>query len=1089
MSHIQNTTSGKKRNLDTKTLIIRLLQLFLLIVITVFFLGAGMAFGFVAAILKDQPVLSYKDIKKTLEEMNSYTSFAYFRDGTPIGKLPIEGDRRYVSLDKISPYVIDALIATEDKNFYQHIGVSFRGTGRAIVQLLTRSEEQTGGSTITQQLVKQTLLEESYRQEISGKVKGNELRQLQYRRKINEILLALRVERFLSKQQILEYYLNQMYFGRPQGGGNLYGIEAAARGYFGVHANELNLAQAAYLVGLLQGPANYLPYGDTEEAGLKRMKTVLMRMKQDGKIDETEYETALQFDLIGSIKEAKSTDSAYRDYPFLMFEIIDRSAEQLVQQDLKVQGIDIQDVGQEAYQKLYNELLEKKKRDLLTKGYHIYTTIDKDLYDAFQAFAANPKNFWTNPPNYTVTVGTGANKKEIKVTNPVQEIGAVLLDNKTGAILASIGGRDYKREATNHAASPRQPGSTMKTILAYAPAFEEGILTSPDAPIDDTPIVLNKGKPDEHTPLNYDNKFHGLMSVREALAKSWNVPAVKLSLEVGIPNALAYGRKMGITSFVPADNTAQTAAIGGLTNGVTVYEMTQAYSVFPNGGKLVQSYMIEKITDDEGKVIYQHEPLVTQALSPVTAYFVTDMLKSVMTQGTGSVIRANVEKAHGKRELFGKTGTTSQTKDLWFVGGSPNLTLGLWLGFDIPYTQKAVDGIHKTIWANLFNTVLDKKPELSPKDAQFPKPEGIVTLNVCKYSAMLPSEACSEAGWVVPMQFYKENVPTEADQVVQKARVVVVDGKNYVALEQTPDDLVIKKFLVKRQPYDLPTKPDPKIQYQPLDWELTYPNELDPRQEDGRPPSTPQGIAAHYDEGTQTVTVTWAKNPEPDIAGYRIYRSSLFGMDRIASVMSHLPTSFSEKVKDPTDVYVVTAVDIAGNESSPSQAISVFGQPGEVHKAPSAPKGLKAKVDSLGITLTWDLNPDREQVQRYHVYYSPDKDGPFEEVGTSDTNYLQILSFGMENGFFQVTAENALGESKPSKTVQAKSDNPAQPGEPGNGNSNGNDQTPPPNDSGATAPGKKKDKPGEKKPPGETLPGLPIPPIEGPPSDGTPISP
>ncbi|MBE3594254.1 MAG: transglycosylase domain-containing protein, partial [Candidatus Carbobacillus altaicus] len=1085
MSPAPNKPSGSRRNIQTKTLIIRFMQLFFLLFIAVFSLGVGTAFGFVTAILKDQPVISYKDIKNTLEEMNSYTSFAYFRDGTPIGKLPIEGDRRYVPLDKISPYVIDALISTEDKSFYQHMGVSLKGTGRAVFQLITHSEEQTGGSTITQQLVKQTLLEETYRQEISGKLKGNELRQLQYRRKVNEILLALRIERFLSKQQILEYYLNQMYFGRPQGGGNLYGIEAAARGYFGVHASELNLAQAAYLVGLLQGPANYLPYGDTKEAGLKRMETVLSRMKQDGKIDETEYKTALTFDLLGSIQNAPASESAYRDYPFLMFEIIDRSAEELVRQDLNAQGIDIQDVGQEEYKKLYNELLEKKKRDLLTKGYHIYTTIDKDLYDAFQAFAANPKNFWENPPNYTVTVGSGANKKEIKVTNPVQEVGAVLIDNKTGAILASIGGRDYKREATNHAASPRQPGSTMKTILAYAPAFEEGALISPDAPVDDTPIVLNKGKADEHTPLNYDNKFHGLMSAREALAKSWNVPAVKLSLEVGIPNALAYGQKMGITSFVPADNTAQTAAIGGLTNGVTVYEMTQAYSVFPNGGKLVQSYMIEKITDDEGKTIYQHEPVVTQAISPVTAYFVTDMLKSVMTQGTGSVIRANVEKAHGKRELFGKTGTTSQTKDLWFVGGSPTLTLGLWLGFDIPYTQKSVDGIHKTIWSNLFNIVLDKKPELSPKDAAFPKPDGIVTLNACKYSAKLPSDACSEAGWVVPMQFYKENVPSEADDVVQKARIVIVDGKNYVAIDQTPDDLVIEKFLVKRKPYDLPTKPDPKVNYQPLDWELTYPSELDPRQEDGRSPSAPQGLTAQYDEGTQTVTLTWNKNPETDIAGYRIYRSSLFGMDRVASVMSHLPTSFSEKVKDPTDVYVVTAVDIAGNESPPSSAISIFGQPGEVHKAPSAPKGLKAKMDAFGVTLTWDPNPEREQVKLYHVYYSPDKDGPFEEIGTSDTPYLQILSFGMEDGFFQVTAENALGESEPSKTVQAKPDKPGKPdnpGKPGNGDENGNDQGAIPPDPGVQEPGK--GRPGSGQSPGEVLPGVPS--VPSLPSDGTP---
>lgn len=1069
-----------KPKLKTGMLILRFAQLLFLLVIATLFLGAGVAMGFVASVLKDQPVLTYDNIKEKIDELKSATSFVYFNDGTLIGRLPTPKDQRTVPLDDISPYVIDALISTEDKNFFRHPGISLRGTARAVWQQLTGSDVQTGGSTITQQLVKQTLLSDIYAQEISGNLQGDALKRLKYRRKLNEILFALRVERLMTKEQILEAYLNTMYFGKSRSGSNLYGIQAAAQGYFDKDAKDLNLPEAAYLVGMLQGPGNYLPYpadGETYQAGLRRMQLVLNEMKKDGKINDDEYQNALTYDIADHVVANSDSDNLYNkaEYRYLYHEVEKRAVQALVEQDLRARGIDPDHLGTPEDQKLEAELRSRYQRDLSTKGYHIYTTIDKTLYEAFQAVAKNDNNFWTNPPSYTAAGGK-------KIEKPYQQVGAVLVDNRTGAILAFLDGRDYDQRPKNFADNPRSPGSSIKPILAYAPAFEEGVLLSPDVMLDDTPLVLDTGQ-GEFAPANWDNKFHGLRPAREMLAKSYNIPALKLSYKVGLPKALDYARRMGLKHIVQEDLQAQTAAIGGLTHGATVYEMTQAFTVFANGGKLIENYMIEKITDDAGNVIYQHESKPVPVLSPETAYLMTDMLTSVLNMpgATGAGIRAAVEKAHGKRAMAGKTGTSNHNEDSWFVGYTPTLTLGVWMGFEdrLPDDSKLTFKPTRsatTFWPLLMNKVLELKPELSPKDAVFQKPGGIVSLSACTMSGKLPNDACREAGWVQTMMFNKKYVPTETDDLVQKARIVVVNDKNYIALDQTPDDLAMEKILVKREPYRVPKNPRSGVNYTVPDRDLTLPAELDPRQEDGATPSAPKGLSASYDAATQTVTLTWTPNPEGDIAGYRIYRNHLLGMERVASIMSHLPTTFSEKLSDPFAVYTVTAVDIVGHESPPSESVSPYGGPPDAHMAPNPPKGLKATFTDTGVVLTWNPNPEREGVVRYHIYYSDQKDGPFEELGTADGPYFQYLTFN-DGGYYAVSAENALGESKLSKPVSPKPESqsnkpdqgagdrgengtPANPPEPPGGApgtlpitppSDGNDTTPPnPRQSGQT---------------------------------------
>lgn len=996
-----------------RNLIIVLKVLILMFLLGLFMIG-GVAFGFVASIVKDQKVLSYEEMKQKIET-NYLTSFAYFNDGTLIGKLPAEQDRRLVTLNEISPYVIDALISTEDKQFYQHHGVSLKSTARAILQQITGSEQQTGGSTLTQQLVKQTLLEESFRKEISGEYKGEQLRKLKYNRKLNEIFLALRLERFFTKTQILEAYLNEMYFGKSARGSNLYGIQAAARGIFGVDAKDLNLPQAAYLVGMLQNPGYYLPFKDKTLAdGLERMKHVLNEMKQDGKITQAQYDEAVKYDIKAHLSNKDDTQSALDQYPFLLFEILDRAAQVMVEEDLKKQGYDISQINSEENKDLYKELLEQKKKDLLTKGYHIYTTIDKSLYDAFQKYAANPENFWGNK-TYTAKIGG----KDVKVENAPQQVGAILINNKTGAILASIGGRDFKLEQTNHTTAPRQPGSAMKPILAYAPAFETGVLLGPESPIDDSPIVLNYGKSNEHTPLNYDKKFHGIMSAREALRKSWNVPAIKVYLDVGITVAQDYAKKMGITTLTEKDKVAQTGVIGGLERGVTVEELTNAYATFANGGNFVDAYLIERITTQDGEEIYRHQTVSQPVYSPETAYMVTDMMRTVYQTGTGLRARQWVEAVSGKHDFAGKTGTTNDNKDLWFVGYSPSISLGVWTGFDIPYPMDNDDLRARRIWAGLMNETLKLRPDLSPKDLTFKKPDGIVTLSICSKSGQLPSDLDREAGTVVTGIFNKKNLPTEVCTAHQKARAVVVNNQTYLALDTTPDDLVISKIFLKREPYQIPTKTDkPASFYLPLDWMDTLPTETDPRKEDGNTPSSPTGLIAANAPDGKGILLTWNNNPEGDIAGYRIYRSNGLAFERVASIMQNLDKKWTDPNGTAESGYYITAVDIAGNESPPSPVTTIGGSGNWNNQIgiPGTPKGLKLSETATGIELTWDPNPDEEQVSQYNIYYSSSKEGPYELIGNNNTPYFQHLTVD-KKGWYRITAVNHAGESKPSDPI------------------------------------------------------------------------
>ncbi|WP_051681466.1 transglycosylase domain-containing protein [Virgibacillus alimentarius] len=630
-----------------------ILLLLLTAFIGLFFIG-GMGAGYFASLVKDEPIRSYENMKKDIYNYEE-TSKLYFSDGKYYGDVRSDIYREEVSLDQVSDTLINAVIATEDQYFNEHEGVVPKAIVRAIVQEVTNSNVKTGGSTLTQQLIKNQIL----------------TNEVSFDRKAKEILLALRLENFFTKDQILEAYLNIIPYGREASGGNVAGVQTAAKGIFGVDAEDANLPQAAFLAGLPQSPSYYTPFTnegklkDKEnlQPGLNRMKTVLNRMYEEGYITKKEYKKAIDYDIIDDFIE-KPKKNPQKSY---FADEVQKRAKFILKNILaKKDGYTKEDLKSD--QKLNKQYTKYADRALRRNGYKIHTTIDKEIYNKFQEVVKNYQHFG---PDITAIDENGE-----EITDPVQA-GAVLIENHTGKIISFVGGRDYSKEnQVNFATqSKRSNGSTMKPILTYAPAFEEGIIQP------GTPLADFKMPSDGWLPDNYAKGEHGLVSAREALTNSYNIPVVRVYKQLIDGNlGKKYMEKMGITTISDDEYTFPSLSIGGTTHGVTVEENTNAFSTFGNDGKFRNAYMIEKITTSDGEVIYKHESEPVKVFSPETAYLTLDIMRDVINKGTGTYIKSQLK--HNDVDWAGKTGTSNDYKDAWFVGTNPNVTFGAWIGYD-----------------------------------------------------------------------------------------------------------------------------------------------------------------------------------------------------------------------------------------------------------------------------------------------------------------------------------------------------------------------------------------------------------------------
>ena len=662
-------------------------------------LSAGLAIGYVGGLVKDQPVLTQKEMKDQINNI-SQNSEVYFGSGEKLGTINSELIRKTVSYEELGDNVKNAIIASEDSNFYSNSGVDIFAVIRASLSEVT-GEKTTGGSTITQQLVKNQLLDNSR----------------SYERKAKEILLALRVDSHFSKNEILENYLNVAPFGKNSLGQNISGIETAAQGVFGVHSKDLNIAQAAYLIGFVQSPYRYTPFDsagnirpDEElQTGFERQQYVLERMLSNEFITKEQFEEAKKFDIKGAYTKQKYSE--YTDYSYIRDEVTSSVAEILAEQTAKKNNREEEFKNDSDYR---NELIEKSRIKFITGGYKVKTTLDKKLYDTLQE---TKKQFASYP-----TYSQGGRVYPL-------EIGASVIENSTGKVLAFIGGMDYKKQQLNHATRTRRsPGSTIKPLLVYGPAIDKGYIT-PNSTVLDKRFNHYGWKPE-----NYDMSERGYLPAREALARSLNLPTVRLYSAFYKEDPVTnYLEKMGAEGLTESDKTNLATAIGGMTYGLSVTENTSAFSTFANKGEHKKAHIIEEIENNDGELVYKADFSPVKVFEESTSYLIVNMLGDVINKSYGTSHDMPSKLKFNSKNLFVKTGTSEYYKDLWVVGGSTKITVGLWNGYDSPAKVPSYDYAQRS-WIAVMNAIYALDKNLISPDTAFSRPKSVVDASINGYN-------------------------------------------------------------------------------------------------------------------------------------------------------------------------------------------------------------------------------------------------------------------------------------------------------------------------------------------------------------------
>lgn len=896
--------------------------IFLIILITGTVFVGSVGAGYFASLVKDEPLRSKEQMRTDIFSYEE-TSELYFANNIYIGKVDADLERKETKLEEVSPHVIDAVLATEDEYFNDHQGIVPKAIFRGLLQDVSNSDTQTGGSTLTQQLIKNQIL----------------TNEVSYERKAKEILLAMRLEHFMDKNEILEAYLNIIPYGRNASGRNIAGIETAAEGIFNKKAKDLNLPQAAYIAGLPQAPFAYTPFqsgnrGLKDEKGLQpgidRMKTVLFRMKETGYITENEYNEAVNYDITKDFREP--APRATERYPFLTIEIQERAIQILAETLAVEDGID------PARLKKEENLLEKYKilgtRALKNGGYRIHTTIDKKMYDAAQKVK---DEFELYGPTFKKEVIDPDTNETITIDEPVQ-VGTAVIENSTGKILSFVGGREFipeQMELNHLSTSTRSIGSTMKPIGVYAPAIEFGFIGAGSPVVDVQFSIPDGGKMYEPKNVNVNEEL-GIIPAREALAKSQNLATLRLYREIRDRRPDEFLYKMGFTSIGESEYINPSFAIG--TSEASVEETTNAYAVLANGGKFVDAYMIERIEDADGNVVFQHEPKPVDVFSPQTAYIVTDMLRDTLDIGTARTANGNL---NFRGDFAAKTGTSNGTRDSWFIGYNPNISVGVWFGYDdhsITLNQMNNRYRHPStrinlFWSNMMNAMNEANPEVVNAGATFKQPEGVVSRAFCGISGLAPSEACSAAG-LVTSDLFNANVmlPNKADDSLISSSYVMIDGSRYRALDSTPREFVVEggvgvnEDFIKRMlgPYGGDASklfPSNSLFSSRVVSEAVF-------EADG---AAPASVSASINGST----LTWTKSASNDVIGYRVFRRTGAGNDLVASVLESANYNYTVGNGE----YFVVAVDITGKQSPASNIVENAPEAPPPPPPPSTPPG------------------------------------------------------------------------------------------------------------------------------------------------------
>lgn len=767
MGYAKMETMKRQRKLVSKSqrvkrkVLVNLFKILLVLIVAVVIGCAGAGFGMIKGILDNAP---------KIEDINivpkGFKTFIYDKDGNVIKEVSTIGSNRvYVYYEDIPQDYINAFIAIEDERFWSHNGIDVKGIFRAAVHGFSSGEFDQGASTIDQQLIKNEVFN-------VGMGETTFLDKLE--RKIQEQYLALELEKAYTKEQILEYYLNTIYLGRGTNG-----IQAASTRYFGKNYNELTISEIATIAGITQNPSKYDPTRHPEE-NAKRRKMVLDKMLELEYITQAQYDEAMADDVYARINaiteelEAKGDIDSY---------YVDAILDQL----------------RADFMEIYQCTKEEADIMIFTGGYSVYSVQDDEIQEICES-VINDTSYYGNGTkvglSYELTLEVDGEAKNYGINNlikyykgitgndkynniyadenaaraaadqfkeamldqtggtffaetfsvtPQPQFAFTIMDQKTGYVKAIVGGRGEKtaNRAMNRATmSTRQPGSCFKILAAYLPYIDAcgGSLASP---ILDEPYAYANGTKVRNW---WGDSYRGYVTVRKAIQDSMNVCAVKTITLVTPQLAYEYLLKVGLTTIVGEEvlpdgsivsDINQATALGGLTYGITNLEITAAYASIANGGVYTKPVFYSKVVDHDGNVVIDNTvPTTHEAMKPTTAWLLIDGMKSVLNGGTGGSARMTTGI-----KCAGKTGTTSNTYDLYFCGMTPYYTASIWMGFD---SNVNMGGYNQSAHTRMWRDIMDQIAVLEGQDpsVDFEKPDGITTVSLCKITGLRPTEGC-----------------------------------------------------------------------------------------------------------------------------------------------------------------------------------------------------------------------------------------------------------------------------------------------------------------------------------------------------------
>lgn len=780
MNYGKKGASDKQKALTSKTTMIgrkfsvTMFKVFIVCFIAAAVIGICAGIGIFKGVIESAPTISPYDVTP-----KKYLTSVYDANGDIITKLVSSGsNREQKPIEEIPKDLQNAFVAIEDERFYDHNGIDIKGIIRAGVKGLTTGNFSEGASTITQQLLKNNVFE--------GWTEENTFTQ-RLKRKIQEQYLAINLEKTMTKEAILENYLNSINLGQ-----NTLGVQAASLRYFNKDVSELTISECAVIASITQNPSANNPISHPEKNAERREK-VLKNMLKHEYITQSEYDDAISDDVYSRIQTVNANNGSASVYTYFVDELTEQVMEQL-QEELGY-------TQTQAYNALYSG------------GLSIYTTQDPEIQKICDEEFANPDNYPAGTEvalTYRLTVtssdGTVTNYSEESLKNyfkendsigytlvypneeaakeaverykeaileaddeivesitvtPQPQASVVIMDQYDGQVKAIVGGRGEKEasltlnRATN---TTRLPGSTFKILSTYAPALDTAGMTLATVQ-DDTEYNYNSGRPVS----NYDGKYKGLTTLRQAITRSMNVVTVKTLTDITPQLGYNYLLNFGFTTLVESrtlDNGKvlsdinQSLALGGITDGVTNLELTAAYAAIANNGTYTEPVFYTKILDHDGNVLIDNTPKTKTVIKESTAYLLTSAMQDVVTVGTGTALN------FGTMPIAGKTGTTSDYRDLWFSGFTPYYTCSVWGGYDTNNTLSNSTSYHKKLWRSIM-----EKVHMGLERKEFTIPDGLETAVICKKSGKLAVTGLCDSdprgSMVTTESFAKGTAPTE----------------------------------------------------------------------------------------------------------------------------------------------------------------------------------------------------------------------------------------------------------------------------------------------------------------------------------------